>query len=257
MFSGIDFFQGMTQVVLLVLCGVSGFSYGFAGGTGEPNDPYRIASAEQLVSIGFDPNLLDKCFVLVNDIDLDPNLPNGRVFGCAVVAADVNDAWNGFDGTPFTGALDGAGFAISNLTVHGSEHLGLFGVIGPRGVVRNLSVRNAEISRQKMGWDFIGTLAGQNEGTITNCHITTAISFGELPALLQSTGGGLVGVNIGTLAQCSACVRMTGCFAYVGGLVGSNGGAGIVSACRAEGQVTCNAGFIGGLIGVNGGLAIG
>ena len=58
----------------------------FAGGTGEPNDPYQIATAEQLISIGSDPNLLDKHFILVNDIDLDPNLPGGRVFDRAVIA---------------------------------------------------------------------------------------------------------------------------------------------------------------------------
>ena len=57
----------------------------FAGGTGEPNDPYQIATAEQLISIGSDPNLLDKHFVLINDIDLDPNLPGGQVFPRAVI----------------------------------------------------------------------------------------------------------------------------------------------------------------------------
>ncbi|MFB0524552.1 MAG: hypothetical protein ACETVZ_03365, partial [Phycisphaerae bacterium] len=39
----------------------------FAGGTGEPNAPYQIATAEQLTSIGSDPSLLDKHFILVND----------------------------------------------------------------------------------------------------------------------------------------------------------------------------------------------
>ena len=50
------------------------------GGTGEPNDPYQIATAEQLIAIGSDPNLLDKHFLLVADIDQDPNLAGGRVF---------------------------------------------------------------------------------------------------------------------------------------------------------------------------------
>ena len=35
----------------------------FAGGTGEPNDPYQIATADQLISIGSDPNLLDKHYL--------------------------------------------------------------------------------------------------------------------------------------------------------------------------------------------------
>jgi hypothetical protein len=51
----------------------------FSGGTGEPNDPYQITTAVQLASFSSTdyPHLLDQCFVLVNDIDLDPNLPEG------------------------------------------------------------------------------------------------------------------------------------------------------------------------------------
>ena len=52
----------------------------FEGGTGEPNDPYRISTAEQLISFGQDPTLLSRHFVLVADIDLDPWLPGGREF---------------------------------------------------------------------------------------------------------------------------------------------------------------------------------
>ncbi|NIM08947.1 MAG: hypothetical protein GTO53_07330, partial [Planctomycetales bacterium] len=57
---------------------------GFAGGTGQWDDPYRIATAEQLVSLGADPNLLDKHFVLVADIDLKAGLSGGKVFERAV-----------------------------------------------------------------------------------------------------------------------------------------------------------------------------
>ena len=42
----------------------------FAGGTGEPNDPYQIATAEQLIAVNSDPNLMSKHFLLVDDIDL-------------------------------------------------------------------------------------------------------------------------------------------------------------------------------------------
>ena len=73
--------------------------YHFAGGTGEPNDPYQIATAEQLISIGSDPNLLDKHFILLNDIDLDPNLPGGRVFTQAVIAPSEDPVL--LEGSPF------------------------------------------------------------------------------------------------------------------------------------------------------------
>jgi hypothetical protein len=43
---------------------------GFAGGTGDKTDPYQIATAEQLISIVADPNLLNEHYVLIADIDL-------------------------------------------------------------------------------------------------------------------------------------------------------------------------------------------
>jgi|GEM_PF-6723146 len=46
---------------LLATCGILSpllRAYTFAGGTGDANDPYRIATAAQLISIGSDPNLL-------------------------------------------------------------------------------------------------------------------------------------------------------------------------------------------------------
>jgi hypothetical protein len=38
-------------------CSLAGYAGPFAGGTGDPGDPYQIATAEQLISIGSDPNL--------------------------------------------------------------------------------------------------------------------------------------------------------------------------------------------------------
>jgi hypothetical protein len=69
-----------TGVVILALAfGLTACAYGFAGGTGEPNDPYQVATIEDLLAIGSSKDLLSKHYVLVNDLDLDPNLP---VDGC-------------------------------------------------------------------------------------------------------------------------------------------------------------------------------
>ena len=92
---------------------------GFAGGTGTPDDPYQIATAEQLISIGDDPNLLDKHYVLVDDIDLDPNLPGGRVFTQAVIASYKMIPQDGplYKTPKFSGSLDGNGHSISNFVI--------------------------------------------------------------------------------------------------------------------------------------------
>ncbi|UCF17746.1 MAG: hypothetical protein JSW59_09835, partial [Phycisphaerales bacterium] len=41
----------------------------YGGGTGEPDDPYLIYTAEQMNTIGAEPNDWDKHFKLMADID--------------------------------------------------------------------------------------------------------------------------------------------------------------------------------------------
>jgi hypothetical protein len=93
----------------------------FAGGTGEPNDPYQIATAEQLLSIGSDPNLLDKHFVLLNDLDLDPNLPGGQVFTQAVIPPAVSGQEGSWSEIPFAGSFDGRGHKVCHLATSASR----------------------------------------------------------------------------------------------------------------------------------------
>ena len=86
----------------------------YSGGTGEPNDPYQIATAADLIALGETPADYDKHFILTADIDLDPNLPGGKVFDKAVIAPDVvNDV---------TGKLD-AGWDFVGETANGTEDL--------------------------------------------------------------------------------------------------------------------------------------
>ena len=59
----------------------------YGGGTGEPNDPYQIATADDPMLLGESPEDYDKHFILTNDIDLDQNLAGRKVFDRAVIAA--------------------------------------------------------------------------------------------------------------------------------------------------------------------------
>jgi hypothetical protein len=52
----------------------------YSGGTGDPNDPYQIGTAMDLIALGNEPTDYDRHFILTADIDLDPNLPGRRVF---------------------------------------------------------------------------------------------------------------------------------------------------------------------------------
>jgi hypothetical protein len=260
---------------LLMLWGTlaAGRAQGFAGGTGEPNDPYQLATAEQLVSIGSDAKLLNKHFVLVADIDLDPNLPGGRAFERAVIAFNpINSV--AFVGTTFTGSLDGHGHMIANLTIRGGRnghYLGLFGVLGERAVVKNLGMPNVAIGDVDGdgGW-YRGALAAQNRGRVIGCHAEGHVSG-------WCAIGGLVGSNWMEVMNCHASGEVFGAW-DVGGLVGAsghtvlnshatsrivavseqyiNGGGlvgrntGYIANCYATGDIFGqNCGFLGGLVG--------
>lgn len=212
----------------------------YAGGTGEPNDPYQISCAEDLIALGNEPNDYDKHFVLTEDIDLDPNLPGSRVFDRAVIAPDVNEAnaSGDFDGTPFTGTLDGKGHTISHLTIRGQSHLGLLGRSGSGAEIRNLGVVDVHVT----GSGDVGGVVGSNAGSMAMTYSTGAVRGG-------SDIGGLVGRNSG-LVTCCRCTAGVDGNERVGGIVGDNS-CGSVVHCSSTGAVRGTGPSIGGLVGNN------
>jgi hypothetical protein len=224
----------------------------FAGGTGEADDPFQITTAEQLASIGQDPDLLDKCFALVNDIDLDPNLPGGRIFTQSVIAPDVDPAPH-FQGAVFTGSFDGNGYTIRHLTIHGggAYYIGLFGKIGSAGKVHDLRLQDIRVSSSGSS---IAGLAGYSRGSITNCYLSGSVSggTGEWCSYL----GLVTGYNSGTIRHCSAegsvSSGSTKRGTHLGLLTAMNRGT--ISYCDTKGTVTTGDrswGEIGGLVGEN------
>lgn len=270
------FQMGRSCVVAAVLLANSlSIAADFAGGTGTADDPYQIATAEQLIAIGADPNLLDKHFVLTADLDLDPNLPGRRLFDRAVIADDTNDARD-FQGTPFSGVFDGSHHTIRNLSIAGGRgsFVGLFGVIGISGRVRNVALEYVAVS----GSFSVGALAGSNGGVVSGCSVTGHVAgIGEsehIGALVAVNGGcvcdchaeasvwagpdshqiaGLVALNGGTISRCHANtdVQSGEDSSVLGGLVGSNSGN--ISLCWSAGSVVgekdCR--WLGGLAGYN------
>ena len=146
----------------------------YSGGTGEPNDPYQIATAEDLIALGESPGDYDKHFILTADIDLDPNLPGRKVFDGAVIASDTNDAdFREFDGISFTGAFDGNNHTISHLTIEGDSYLGLFGQLGHGAEISNLGLEAVDVNGSG---GLIGGLVGYNHGNITTSYSTGTVS---------------------------------------------------------------------------------
>ena len=229
-------------VILAVFFFIAPTQAKYSGGTGEPDDPYRIATAQDLIVLGENPQDYDKHFILTTDIDLDPNLPGRKVFDSAVIAPDTNDGKFGFQGTRFTGVFDGSGHTISHLTIAGGSYLGLFGRLGSKNQVRNLGVVDINISG--LG-DCVSGLVGFNSGTITNGYIEGGNVSGV------NKVGGLVGYNSGgTLNYCYSACAVSG-KDRVGGLVGTHHWSGSISNSYSTGSVTGSENHIGGLVGYN------
>ena len=231
----------------------------FAGGDGSVDNPYLIATAEQLAAIGSNPkDLLFQNFKLINDIDLDPNLPGGRVFDNAIIAPYQKDA-DDYVYTTFMSRFDGDGHKIKNLTIHSQKegHLGLFGCVGPIGRIYNLGLENVSIIA-KNNSHHIGVLVGDAwpqdiNITINNCYATGKIFIGDDSKSI----GGLVGcVADGTISNCYADIIVsTGRNGSLfGGLAGWVSGGRIIN-CYSAGNILCGekSRFIGGLVGGNAG----
>jgi hypothetical protein len=215
----------------------------YGGGTGDPNNPYLIFTAEQLNTIGTEPNDWDKHFQLMADIDLsDFNGENNRpTFN--IIAPDTNETTPEFEGHPFTGVFEGNGCVISNLTIEGKSNLGLFGQLS-FAVVRNLGIADVNITGSG---NYIGGLVGTNDiSDVTNCYTIGTVNGSECV-------GGLVGQNKqGYVINCYSSGTVNG-DRSIGGLAGLSDGT--ITNSYSTGLVSGSE-CVGGLVGENNGDVI-
>jgi hypothetical protein len=225
--------------VLLIASGVTVGKY--SGGTGEPNDPYRIATANDLNDIGNHPGDWGSHFVMVYDVNL------AEYTGTQFNMIDV-----------FSGVFDGNGHAISNFTYDGEGgNVGLFGHVQSFwfedplwSVIKDLTLIEPNVNAPS--GDFAGGLVGSlGDATVRDCQIQGGRISGGSDCMV----GGLVGHNAGKIERCSSTASVSE-GRYVGGLVGAMiafkpMGIDVISNCYSAGSVSGPANFIGGLVGGN------
>jgi len=232
--------KAIFPILIVFLLAGSVLAEKYSGGTGEPNNPYRIATPNDLNDIGNHIEDYNKCFVMVNDINL---------------AAYAGDHFNiiGDFSHPFTGVFDGNGHAISNFTYSGNAtYVGLFAFVGPNWfgeepLIENLILIDPNVNAQSSD-SAGGLVCSLTDAIIRGCGIQGGRVSGNCNT------GGLVGQNGGRIEKCrSTAVVCGGC--NVGGLVGLNNvfkGTALISDCYSGGSVSGPANFIGGLVGYNG-----
>jgi hypothetical protein len=230
----IPVFTGMTLCLLVGL--VSSTHAGtYIGGDGSPENPYQIATAEDMNEIGANPADWDAHFVMVNDINLADY--TGTQF-------NIIGEW---PDNPFTGVFDGNDHTISNFTytTTDTDNIGIFGYVRQNARITDLTLTNPNVNAAGDS-DFVGAFVGQLiGGTISGCGAEGGSVSGD------DCIGGLVGLNYGTISDCYATGSVSGKRYDTGGLVGGN--AGTVSDCYAAGSVEGDDNT-GGLVGINDGM---
>ena len=211
----------------------------YGGGTGTAESPYLIYDADDMQSIGSDPNYWDAHFKLMANINLSAYTGTefniiGRYFG-------YNDPCN----TPFEGVFDGNGHTISNFThtSTGADYVGLFGyVTGQTAEIKDLGLISPDINAAT--GTRVAALAGHIDGgTISDCYVEGGSVIGNKYV------GGLAGKAADAIIQrCFATCNVTGNDWGTGGLIGDASNT-TISECYATGSVTAQQWGTGGLVG--------
>ena len=194
-------------------------------GAGTEENPYRIYQPIQLdllstrVNNGNDYS--DIYFKVMNDIEYDSDAQDNFT----AIGTTVQDQFSHV----FRGHFDGQGYTISgiNSCSTGVYYNGLFGHLGSNAVVKNIVLSNANIGDGERS----GGIAGWNEGTVTNCHVTSTVTINGTKQTSWYLGG-IVGFNAGSVSHSTFAGTLTKTFqdpgegefaAYLyGGIAGVN-----------------------------------
>ena len=142
-----------------------------------------------------------------------------------MVDIDMGDwSWTplGPEGYSYSGTFEGNCRSIRiNISGATNNYQGLFASIAENGKVQNLHVRgNIQCSTSRL----VGGIAGENNGTISNCWVSADVSsnWHESWSAYTAKVGGIAGENNGTVEYCCMTGNVANDDADVGGLVGDN-----------------------------------
>ena len=234
----------------------------FLGGDGTEESPYLISNKTHLNNVR---NHRSSHFKMVADITFTE-----ADFSVRGEFYNDGQGWQpiGTDGgTPFIGVFDGNGHIIKGLyvniqTTDRNVYAGLFGY--SRGMIKNLGMTDGSVSSTSTSTSsssHAGGIAGENDGTISNCYNTGSASASVSASSSDSFAGGIAGDNSygGTIRDCyntgsvSATATSTSSSSHAGGIAGHNGGT--ISNCYNTGSVSSTASssdsFAGGIAGDN------
>jgi filamentous hemagglutinin family protein len=240
-----------TGTVIIAPSALVNISLGLGGSASIFYNPPGGYVAPTIYSSYF-PGVQPTAYMLVNDVTqmqaINTNLAGTYALG-KNIDATITNTWNagagfvplGNDIIPaqsFTGTFDGLGHTITDLYINrpATAAVGLFGSTGNSAAIRNVGLVNGNIT----GQTSVGGLVGYNTGSVSNSYSTGAVT-----GTSAFDAGGLVGYNGGTISNSYSTVAVTGVY-YVGGLVGYNEGT--ITNSYSTATVNGNT-YVGGLVG--------
>lgn len=172
----------------------------FAGGSGSAEDPWKIATAEQLDRIRDD---LTGHYTLIGDIDLS-GYENWMPIGTFQPRSDApEDAEVPHPDYAFTGTFDGAGHTISNLTISCEAPMGagLFGCASGTesnaASIGHFTLKDVNVS----GFYLVGGAVGLQ---FMNCPVSDIHLEGDNKLTGMQGIGGIIGTGFDLISDCSA-----------------------------------------------------
>ena len=172
----------------------------FAGGSGSSEDPWKIATAEQLDRIRDD---LTGHYTLIGDIDLS-GYENWMPIGTFQPRSDApEDAEVPHPDYAFTGTFDGAGHTISNLTISCEAPMGagLFGCASGTesnaASIGHFTLKDVNVT----GFYLVGGAVGLQ---FMNCPVSDIHLEGDNKLTGMQGIGGIIGTGFDLISDCSA-----------------------------------------------------
>lgn len=178
-------------------------------GDGSADNPYKIATLENLLWLSVHQDRWDQNYLQTADIDasLTREWFNGE--GWITIGYWVSPSNN----KPFTGSYDGQGNIIDNIYLNRSfiNNMSFFGYISG-AKIENLGVTNVYITGRV---SVSGLIGRQEDSVVRNCYSTGVVNGeGEV--------GGLVGTLLenSTVSKCFSAGEVNGSGYIAGGLIG-------------------------------------
>ena len=188
----ISFRKSLKHLLLFLLLSAPISSYAqFSGiGSGTEADPFNVSTASELNQVRNFLNDPDVYFRQAANIDLDL-APYNTGSGWEPIGSETQAGNEGGENR-FRGTYEGNGYLIKNLYINRptENNVGLFGIIGLSGIVRNVHIRGVAVTGARGTGSVAGRIRGLSDET--RVELSSAVN-GTVTG--HAVTGGLVGGN--------------------------------------------------------------